>query len=654
MIKSYWLLAFLAVPVCGSLALAGNNDSLFVEQVTGAAEFFTEEAPTERIEQLQQFIEEPLLINLASKEELSVSGLFNDFQIFSILDYRQRYGGVLSAGELSALIGFNGSVVAPLLPYLSFEQQEAGRFFRHPQGQLQYTITLPAETDSAWLGHPTGILLRGKLSPQQGVQAGFVVEKDPGEEWVSSGGGPDLSSGFIQLTSRNGRFVVTGGDFQARFGQGLALWTGYVPYQSSTLSQNIYKPAGISPNYSRNENGYLRGLAIRFSGKSLHICSYYSQRWRDAVLETDSANNPFAISSIVVTGLHRTPAEVAHFRALTDRLIGSSLGWQGRKFLVNMGAFGHFFDRPVSLKNSNPGLINHSNYYLTVHTDYLLMAGNHQLIGEVAFNPGGGVAMAHHLYTEIFTHVQYILSYRYHSSDYFSFFANGRNTLTPEREAEGLVQGVECRFPNLVGVSVLSGVHRSVADDATGFKHGYIADILGTLVSHWRGPVGLHLKYRYQGALREVAGEHVKSGPKHSLRGDITYRPSEYWWIRPRIDWRRNGQLAEVSEGWMVSAETGCRGREWPWGLTVQWSRFRTDDFNSAIYAWQTDVLYEIGFPASYGNGYRTAISFFYKAGKRWRIAFSYANHWKLSPEQVLSVPEEAGARFRGQILYNW
>lgn len=654
MTKTCWLLTLLVAHSICPIVSAMNNDSLFFEQVTGIEEFFTDEMSTDRLEQLQQFIETPLSLNVASQEDMLSSGLFNDFQIFSILDYRQRYGDILSAGELSVLTGFDTTVVATLVPFISFEQPNEGQRFRKGHGQLHYTITLPASADTTWIGSPIGILVRGKLTPQQGVHAGFVAEKDPGEEWLSSGGGTDLSSGFLQLTSRNGRFTITGGDFQARFGQGLALWTGYVPYRSSTLAQNLYKPAGLSPNYSRNENGYLRGLALRFSCKRFHVSSYYSQRWRDAIIESDSSESYRTIRSIVVTGLHRTTAEISHTRATTDRLIGSYMGWQGRTFVIGLGAFGHYFGLPLSPKFTYPGITHHRDSYFTAHSDYLLIVGQHQLSGEVAYNPGGGAAMVHHFYTEIYRNVQYILSYHYHSPDYFSFFADGRNSLAPNNEADGLYQGLECQFPNLVTISVLTQVQRLVGDYSEGFKKGYNSDIFGTLTSRWRGAVSLHLKYRYQRVKDDSNGEQTSGGQKQSFRGDIVFRPSDYWWIRPRIDWRYNEQDVKLSEGWMVSAETGCRGRNWPWGVTVQWSRFRTTDFYSALYAWQTDVLYEIGFPANYGNGYRVAASFFYKTSNRWRLAFSYANQWKARTDELLAAPEEVGARLRGQVIFSW
>lgn len=67
----------------------------------------------------------PLEINRASREELSAIALLSDFQIESIISYREKHGPILSASELSLLHGFDLQTAELLSCFVVFGESYA-------------------------------------------------------------------------------------------------------------------------------------------------------------------------------------------------------------------------------------------------------------------------------------------------------------------------------------------------------------------------------------------------------------------------------------------------------------------------------------------------------------------------------------------------
>ena len=92
-----------------------------VEDISRIAAFLgvasEEELSDEEVERLGEFLRRPLKINLLSRSRMTASGLFTDYQVASLMDYRQRHGEILSFMELSMVDGFGKQYVEVLKPF---------------------------------------------------------------------------------------------------------------------------------------------------------------------------------------------------------------------------------------------------------------------------------------------------------------------------------------------------------------------------------------------------------------------------------------------------------------------------------------------------------------------------------------------------------
>src|SRR5690606_23300571 len=81
----------------------------------------------ELYENLLQVYLNPININKSNAEELQALYLLNPMQINSLLDYRKRFGPLLSLYELQAVPEFDLELIYRLLPFVSLEKE--GQFF---------------------------------------------------------------------------------------------------------------------------------------------------------------------------------------------------------------------------------------------------------------------------------------------------------------------------------------------------------------------------------------------------------------------------------------------------------------------------------------------------------------------------------------------
>lgn len=91
-------------------------------------------------EDLTFYLNEPLNLNTATKEDLEKLQLLSEFQIENFIKYRNDFGQLLSIYELLNINGFNEEYVRLIIPFitvekveplLSFDPKKAVKYGRH-------------------------------------------------------------------------------------------------------------------------------------------------------------------------------------------------------------------------------------------------------------------------------------------------------------------------------------------------------------------------------------------------------------------------------------------------------------------------------------------------------------------------------------------
>ena len=243
------------------------------------------------VERLEGLLKRPLRINHASLSKLKEDGILTHYQAVSLLDYRLRHGDVLSYGELAAVDGFGTAFVERIAPFISLESN-----------------SLPAMTASSIkAGHEialrsamkTVLGTEGKDSPAYSYAVKYSLS-DAGpfaagvalaKSYDSGEIKPESVCGHIRYDLKRGQGKVIAGDFNARFGQGLALWNGMSVGSLSSPSTFLKRSSGLSPSSSYTGAYALRGAAAEFTSRRYRLSSLIAfEKAKDGMCFLPAAN----------------------------------------------------------------------------------------------------------------------------------------------------------------------------------------------------------------------------------------------------------------------------------------------------------------------------------------------------------------------------
>ena len=228
-----------------------------VEELSGGVEGLGEDDFLE----LSSLLAAPLEVNRAGAAALASAGIFSEYQIASLLDYRSIHGDILSATELSLIDGFNPYFVSRLVPLLSFERSESAQ-----PSRVRTNLTgrfWNRDSETAWG-------LRGKVSFEGSFEVGFAARST-----YSDAVKLPPSSYSLYIISRRGRSRFALGDINLRFGQGLVLWNGLSFTGVSTPLSMIKRASGLGGSASYTGTSH-RGLAWEYRTHSLVATSFIS------------------------------------------------------------------------------------------------------------------------------------------------------------------------------------------------------------------------------------------------------------------------------------------------------------------------------------------------------------------------------------------
>ena len=233
----------------------------YLESMLGAAS--VEEADASEVERLTELLERPLKINVDSRSRILSSGLFSKYQVASLLDYRMHHGDVLSLTELSGIDGFGKDFVGRAAPFISLETHAA---------VAERYDTLPRISHDLALRSGVRGDCRDFSCPDCNYAMKYRVDYDGRLSAVFSLSSlkeslPSLSSlrGSVAMHFRKFRGTVLVGDYNARFGQGLVLWSGMTMSGLNRSSSFIRNPTGISQSWSFTGSTALTGVAVDVS-----------------------------------------------------------------------------------------------------------------------------------------------------------------------------------------------------------------------------------------------------------------------------------------------------------------------------------------------------------------------------------------------------
>lgn len=248
--RRLWLFTITVFTSFNSFAQISLSEA--VKRITGAESLETVD-PYE-MERLEELAENPLRINFVTLAKMEEAGLMTHYQAVSLIDYRSRHGDILSLSELAAVDGFGSDAATRLAPFISLECHASP--FERRDDSLRFRHDLTVRTGLK-KGMTMSYGMKYRLQAADRVSGAFAFSHG----YASPSMKPESYSGNIMLYSGNGKGALVIGDYNARFGQGLALWNGMSMSGIANPSSLMKRPAGISASSSYTGNYSFKGAA---------------------------------------------------------------------------------------------------------------------------------------------------------------------------------------------------------------------------------------------------------------------------------------------------------------------------------------------------------------------------------------------------------
>ena len=617
------------------------------------AEIQSDEVPYEDLyETLLQYYQTPLNLNTATREELRALLLLNENQVTALLNHRAATGDLLSVYELQSIAGYDMRTIARVLPFVgvlssngnasrgSFWQRVAHednnalylryeRVLQQRQGYAPPTLYRGQPT-TRYLGSADKLLLRYRVSHTRDFSLGFALEKDAGEQltWNPSNGqfGADYASAHLLLQDRGRLKALALGDYQLQFGQGLLLSSGLgVGKGSETITTLRRSSVGVRPYASLLENSFFRGGAATYQvAPTVQATAFASHKNVDANLQQrqDSlAQYDEFTSGLLLSGFHRTAAELANRHRLAETVGGGNATYTSPDGNLAVGATGVFTHYGTAiLKRPEPynrfEFSGRENLALSLNYSYVYR--NFLLFGETARSTGGGLGTVNGLLASLGADVDAALLVRHYGPAFHTLYGNAFSENTRNSNETGVYIGLKARPAAKWEISAYYDQFRFpwLRYRASAPTAGHDA-LLRIAYSPTKTSL-FYVQLRQRLKPRDLSPADLANGspgravplPGEQLRQSVLLyyntAPGPALELRTRLQalrLRDDDGLAWRS-GFALAQDVGYQLNR-SLRLTARYAIFDADDYDTRQYVYEQDVLLAVSVPGLYGQGTR-------------------------------------------------
>jgi len=300
----------------------------------------------------------PTLLNINDLKERELDSLhiLTRFQVRSLLDYRSKWGDILSATELTLVDGFTEDDVEALEDIVVFEPS-TGR------GRISHLSSVKAK--KKWSSEGFALTAKYKLTGSV-YDGALTVDNDPCEKFPDFVGGYARYKGWIA------------GDYDLRFGQGLVIGTG-LSISAFGDPVSLVKRETVRGHTSSEECNFLRGLLWSGSPGRCDLTVFASCNGVDARIVDG------AYTSVATDGLHATEAERAKKNSMREPLGGFNMARNFGTWRVALTAVGYSYTKPNGRRVQNYNRLQmYDGFWGNVSASLYGVAGAWRIFAEAA------------------------------------------------------------------------------------------------------------------------------------------------------------------------------------------------------------------------------------------------------------------------------
>lgn len=608
--------------------------------------------------------EEGILLDLNAGDAAAIlqSPLLNAAQAQAILQHRARFGRFLQVEELQVLEEMDTAFIRRIRPFVRCGMPVVDSRFK-PSAVLsvaRHELTLRGRRNlndksgfgsdgnyPFYYGDANQFYLRYRMTAGSHFSAGVVMEKDAGERFLdrSNGGRMDFFSWHVFFRPSTKLKMLALGDYQVQFGQGLVAWNGISLGKSTEVHQVYRRGAGFRPYSSSGETGFYRGLALAMNVKKSLFHGWFSYRRLDASLfPVDTTFSSFEVSSIQLSGLHRTGEELNRKANLGQAVAG--IHWQLEKGNWRQEITSQYtgFDYPLW-----PGDDPYERFDAAgrnfISTGYSVrkLLSNGSAYTELAADQDGDVAFLAGIVLMPDKCFTISLQTRHYARDFQSPGADALREGSKVQNEEGLFTGCmwqmhqQFRLQGYLDVFRFPWLRYTTSAPVDGKEWLIQASYLPARTTE------VYLRYRQEEKPADIAGPGLKtpSNAVHrNLRFNAQWMYGRNFEFNARCEWVQQRSPGSNTSGILLYQECRYKPMGKPWSLAARWSVFQTGGYESRIYSYEQDMAGSFSLPAYYDSGVRYYILLRYRLIKGLDVWVRYSATMYEAGDQPEEIPE--------------
>lgn len=635
------ILAFLIVNLRG-FAQEGEKEQVIQQRI----EFISEQLETENLDltdvvaQLNYYYDHPLNLNNATIAQLRELNLLSEVEINDLLLHRKLYGGLISIYELQALKYWDLETIRRVQPFVKVDDKldqlhaNVKEMFRNGKFEAFLRYQFTPESKSAYEDVPDSILqnsnsyyhgnadryyTRLRFSYRTNLSLGVTAEKDPGEEFF----GGTQPNGFDFYSAhafyKGGKYLrtVALGDYQIQIGQGLNLWSGYAFGKTADV-MNVKRSANpLKPYTSVDESRFLRGAAVELGYGKFALTTFASYKGVDGSILSDTlSEGELLVTSINISGLHRTNSEIARKHTLNEIIGGTNLRFEQRSFSAGVAAVYQGYEAPF-IKDTVP--YNQFDFRgkstVGLSADYNFVFRNINLFGEIAHSTHSqALAIVQGLLIALDSRASFALMYRNYGRAYNTFYNAGFSEGSKTNNEKGIYAGLKLNLTSKFTINTYADVFSfpwlKYQVDAPSAGHEYLFQ------PSYRPSRSLEVYFRFREQLKSK-NSRISDGSVSELeeilqrnyRINLSYKVNEMIQLKSRVEYvtvDRNSTGPE--DGFILTQDLIYRPKSSPLDISLRYALFDTDSYDTRIYTYENNALYTFSIPAYYYKGSRTYV----------------------------------------------
>lgn len=625
-------------------------------------------------ENLLQLFLNPIPLNRTTAEELQSLYILTPLQINNFLEHREQFGPLLSVYELQAIPEFDLQTIYRLVPFVTIangetllsgtlweritRDRDAYLIIRHRRvWETRRGFTPPDTLGSGrlttrYLGDPNDLYVRFRIQHVRDFSLGFTLDKDPGEQFIWDPATRRYKFNFISYhftVYNTGKWkTISLGDFQMQSGQGLVFGAGFsVGKGAETITTVRRSTIGLRPYTSVLEFGFFRGAAATYRLGMVNITALASSTPRDGrvqmVLDTVERQDAF-ISSLMLSGLHRTPTEIGNKAQVREQNLGTNIHYHSpnRSFQAGLNSLLTKFSQPFIRAPRIYNQFEFRGQHNHIHSAYFSYNfQNYFFFGESAVSKSGGTGTVLGLMSSLNPKVDFSLLWRNYDKDFHSLYGNAFSEGTRTINETGIYMGLNLKPIRKINWSGYYDQFRFpwLRFRAYAPSEGY--EWLQRLSYTPNRQLTIYLQMREEVKDRNISlertegnGFNLAPARRKNYLANMDLAIDKRWSIKSRVQFSTFDFDGQKTGGFAIVQDLNLNMDRWK--LSGRMALFDTDDYENRQYVFERNVLWAFSIPQYHGQGMRYYLLGQYRFSPRltaWgRLArFSYTDREVIS-----------------------